>query len=333
MTDLKDFKKAVLSTSNSGAKDVLKLSLKETKLFLSSNVFLRQYRDICLRSLTVGYFPACWRRDQIHFIYKNKGERSDAANWRPITIAPSLGKHLERLFTIMISPMNDLNYSNHAYISRRSCLTAIVKAQQKLVQAKMTAKIKYRRGKCISILSFDDISGAFESIDHELVCYAIDKMMSKEKLARLSDFLRSYLKRNSVVIDEITGTTCAVVKKFLNKTAPQGSLLSPTLWRIYDKIFSELYMENIELYKDANDDIAAISHIAYADDHITLVTFWVEENADDQDTADRMSEIFWSVRKLLGDATSQLGCGINPLKSENVAPKRFCHLIDTNFER
>lgn len=37
VTDLKDFKRAVLSTSNSGAKDYMNLSLKETKVFLSSN--------------------------------------------------------------------------------------------------------------------------------------------------------------------------------------------------------------------------------------------------------------------------------------------------------
>lgn len=226
---------------------MLKLSLKETKLFLSSNVFLRQYRDICLRSLTVGYFPACWRRDQIHFIYKNKGERSDASNWRPITIAPSLGKHLERLFTILISPADDLNYSNHAYKSQRSCLTAIAAAQQKLLWAKLTSKKANRRGKLLSVLSFDDIAGAFESIDHILVSYAIDKMMAKEKLARVSNFLKSYLDRIAQVVDEVTGATCDVVRKILTKTAPQGSLLSSALWRIYDHIFSELYRENLQL--------------------------------------------------------------------------------------
>lgn len=63
------------------------------------------------------------------------------------------------------------------------------------------------------------------------------------------------------------------------------------------------------------------------------MSFWVEESDSDVKIANKMSELFWVVRQLLGDATRQLGCGINPLKSENVAPKAFCEYIDTNFEK
>lgn len=34
----------------------------------------------------------------------------------------------------------------------------------------------------------------------------------------------------------------------------------------------------------------------------------------------------------MGDATKQLGCGINPLKSENIAPEKYAEFVDVNFD-
>lgn len=172
--NLRNFRRAVKSTSNSGAKDCHGMSLKETKMFLSNNQFLRRFRDIAFQIFKLGHMPDIWKKDDIHFLYKQKGDRSDPSNWCPITIAPSLGKHIERLFSIIISP-------------------------------------------------FD----AFESIESELIAYVIDKVFQKEMHFDLGGFVRSYLKRESRVVDELTGALHKVVKIFLKKTAPQGSLLSP----------------------------------------------------------------------------------------------------------
>lgn len=94
--------KVLLSTSDSGARDYMNLSLKITKAVMRNNPGIRdQFRKICEGCLRVGYFPAIWCRDQISFLWKNKGEKSDPAMYRPITIAPSLGKHLEKLLVVI----------------------------------------------------------------------------------------------------------------------------------------------------------------------------------------------------------------------------------------
>lgn len=138
--NIRDFGRAVSSTSNSGAMDAHGMSLKITKTFMKSNKFLARFKEIIDLLFETGYMPQTWKVDNIHFIYKRKGDRADPSNWRPITIAASLGKHVERIFSILISPMDDRNYQNHAYVKKRSCMTAIVAVQQHLLKIKNKIK-------------------------------------------------------------------------------------------------------------------------------------------------------------------------------------------------
>lgn len=322
--NIRDFRRAVMSTSNSKAKDCCGLSLVVTKAFLSNNTFLRRYKLICDWSLKLGYFPKLWREDFIHFIYKNKGDRSDPGNFRPITIAPSLGKHLERVFCIMIAHFDDCNYDNHAYKAHRSCLTAVIDLQRKLNQAKdRLNRGKYGKFRAYSFLSVDDIKGAFESVSHILVSEAIGLVFEIEDRADLPSFLCSYLRRNSKIVDHDTGEFRAVIYIILDQTTPQGSLISPSLWRIFDAIFTCVYKENLELLVLVNSDVIMVTHTSYADDHITAITFIVPLTVSDAEVGRRMPELLHKVRQLLNDSTSQIGCGINPLKSENLVPERF----------
>lgn len=332
--DLKDFGNIVCSTSNSGALDYTGTSLKMTKAILKNRRFLRRYRLICTLALTNGAFPTVWKKDEISFLYKNKGSRSDGSNYRPITIAPSWGKHLERLINHMISPMNDLNRDNHAYRKGSSCLTAVVDLQRRMTYAKLLAKGRdLRKFQAISMLSFDDIAGAFESVDHRLVCYALELIFESERRANISGIIMSYLDRSSMLVDKDSNESLKLIKYHILKTSPQGSILSPLLWRIYDNIFTALYKDSVKVIEEENDDIICISHVSYADDHVTIVTFWIEIDMEIQDTSRRMSEILWTVRATLASATKQLGCGINPLKSKNVVPLKFKDLIDLDVDK
>lgn len=59
------------------------------------------------------------------------------------------------------------------------------------------------------------------------------------------------------------------------------------MWRIYDGIFTKLYKNNLEILEEEHDDIMAISHVSYADDHLTIVTFWVEIDESEARLASR----------------------------------------------
>ena len=318
---LNDFKKVVMSTSKSGAVDYMGMTLKATRTVLgSNNRFLRRYKEITDGCMKIGYFPWVWKEDSIHFIYKQKGKRSDAANWRPITIAPSLGKHLEKIIAFFISPIDDKNPDNFAYVKKKSCLSAITKVNEILSKARRKFK-KCSKYDFISFLSLDDISGAFESIDHVLVRLVFEKLLILEEV-NIGGIIGSYFKRRVYVVEnekkmELKG-------KFENKTSPQGSLLSPTFWRIYDAIFTRLYRNNLEDMFESFEDVVLIEHVAYADDHLTVVVIRILKEKEEDEIAREervtitIARYLIMVRDLLSDATRQIGSAINPTKSENV---------------
>ena len=326
-----EFKKICLSTSNSSAKDSDGLSLVITKILLSNRTILKRYEFIVTRCLEMGYFPSDWKNDHIHFIYKNKGDRSDAANWRPITIASSFGKHFEKTISFLISGIDDLNHDNHAYKSKRACLTAITAAQQAFLKDHLKAAGYDLAGKkLITSISLDDISGAFESVDHVVLEYLFIKLFKKERRFNIKGVILSYLNRKAKVVSDDTTDTYQLTTRAL-RSIPQGSILSPLLWRLFDGVFTRMYKNALPSIQESNKDIIAITHIAYADDHMTIFSILIEANKSNDEIADRLSWIFDLLRRLLKDATCALGSDINPAKSESIVLDdlaRYINLTD-----
>ena len=312
---LDDFKKVVLSTSRSGAKDYLGMTLKSTAIIFGTNRrILRRFWEITKIALEIGHFPEIWKEDRIHFIYKEKGARLDAANWRPITIAPSIGKHMEKIIGHFISPVDDKNIDNFAYVKGKSCLSAITKVNEILSKARQTFK-NGKRYKYITFLSLDDISGAFEGIDHVLIQMVYECTMFNGDF-KIGKLIRSYLTRKAVVAGD--GEEMTLKGKFDTKTSPQGSLLSPTFWRIYDSIFTRLYRNNLEVLIEQAEEVVMVDHVSYADDHLTIVIIRIEIEKEEDQIAIILAKFLILVRDLLEDATKQIGSAINPSKSENV---------------
>ena len=108
----------------------------------------------------------------------------------------------------------------------------------------------------------------------------------------------------------------------MDQTSPQGSILSPTFWRIFDKIFSQIYINSLQRDLRAKFPcIAEIFHIAYADDHVTIITILLPNDIDPDDLARIVVDIIKCTRSLLDHATKTVGCGINQAKSEVVLPE------------
>ena len=143
--DLKTFRRIVLSTSNSPARDLHDHSLKIVKTLLrSSNAALKFFHELCAACARTGYIPASLKSDTITFLYKNKGSRGDAGNYRPITIAPSIGKCMDTVILHFLNKLDDRNTDNHAYIANRSCQTAILGLIEYIKLFRAKAK-EYRR--------------------------------------------------------------------------------------------------------------------------------------------------------------------------------------------
>ena len=260
-------KKIVLSTSNSGALDFHGLSLKRTKTFLKhSKLGWDMYYHLTKAMAIVGYVPSDWRIDVITFLYKRKGLRSDPGNWRPITIAPSLGKSNEKLMLYQLRKIDDCNDENNAYFPGKSCITAMLEVSEhmKVLRARREELQKIGK-KLVVIFEAEDISSAFESIDHiaiELFSEAtIDELNSNIKL---KEQFMSYLNRQSFVTKRGTDIKLEVEKRYEDRTSPQGSILSPAFWRIFDKIFSHMYKKSLDKFMASDCFIDSYKHIAYA---------------------------------------------------------------------
>lgn len=385
--DIKEFTKIILSTSNSGAKDCLGMSLKITKtIFDYSPTLTKRFQLIARRCLQGGFFPEVWKLDKIIFIYKNKGDFDSAKNWRPITIAVSLGKTLEKVASHFLSNFDDRNVDNHAYTKGRSCLTCIASVQMDINRIIQAAKddlynrknipnipnstsntnpsndpnIPYPSNSSsqslipqvnekglepnaeydiIPLLSLDDISSAFESVVH----YAIHRVLSRQYAGDdfdIANFLVSYLNRNAFGIDNKTNERANIIKRHSDRSTPQGSLLSPMIWRIFDKIFSEYYKmllkQLVENRRQNRTALSKFAHDVYADDQNSPLVLLVKSCLNLEQKCIEIRKAFLTVRELIQKATKTLGCGVNPAKSENIVPAKYIeplNILDMKYMR
>ena len=322
---MKEFKRLVLSTSNSGAKDSHGLTLKLTKTAIRNSKTIRCTLYSLMRAMArLGYVPRDWKVDLISFLYKKKGDRRDAKNWRPITIAACLGKHFDKLLLFQLKRLRNINPDNHAYINDKSCLTAVLALMDFFKTVREKAK-EAKEEDCLLIpmISLDDISSAFESIDHNM----IDEVL-RNTFAEGTDFdvrgaIRSYLDRKSEIVDRKTGEKVSLERTYDHKTSPQGSSLSPVLWRIFDAIFTEMYKEQLGDLIAQQPTIVDYFHIAYADGHVTVIVIKVHKDTCHRDMVDDINAITELIRDLLDNASKDAGCGINPSKQKPVIPPAF----------
>ena len=322
----KEFRKIILSTSNSGARDYLGLSLKQTKTFFQrSKLGFDIYYNLVKAISMTGHIPDSWCTDSISFLYKKKGLRSDASNWRPITIAPSLGKHNEKLVLWSLRSVYDGNDANHAYLSPRSCITAILSVSEHFKKLRQREKELKKIGKrLVVVFSAEDISSAFESIDHgALDTFCQQVFNEKDSEIKIRKLIKNYLTRTSFVVDRETKKMIQVIKRYDDRTSPQGSILSPAFWRIYDKIFSSLYENGLDNLVLENEFLDECFHAAYSDDHVTVLSFVFNEMEDENFIHDIMMFTVSEARNLLDTATKSVGCGINRAKSEILVSNKW----------
>ena len=242
------------------------MSLKQTKTFFQrSKLGFEIYYNLVKATALTGHIPYSWRIDSISFLFKKKGLRSDASNWRPITIAPSLGKHNEKVILWNLRKVYDGNDANHAYLSPRSCITAILSVSEHFKKLRKREKELELVGKrLVVVFSAEDISSAFESIDHGALDTFCEQVFNdKDSEVKIRKLIKNYLTRKSFVVDRDTKEKLEVIKRYDDRTSPQGSILSPAFWRIYDKIFSKLYEDKLDNLVLENEFLDETFHVSY----------------------------------------------------------------------
>ena len=279
-----DFRRIILSVNKSGATDYCGISTKASSTMLRQSDTLLEHTYQLMKAICLtGHIPDSFKKDIIVFLYKRKGEITDAANYRPITHAPAFGKHLEKILLHALKKITDGNTENHAYTAKHSIFSAItdlittLQNFKRLNQTFLEGADK-RKYQILPVVLAEDISGAFESLVHTLMTISISAMhqlshstaeQSQQVGIKIDKLIASYLKRTSQVTDK---SKCIKLQNKEGRSTPQGSSVSPQLWRIHDHLFSTKYRELIEkLPKSIAVHVVAHKHIAYADDHVTVL--------------------------------------------------------------
>lgn len=170
-----------------------------------------------------GQYPERWKLAHVTPVYKRKGPRTDKANYRPISILPTLSKICEsvihdRLCTHLLEN-NIITDKQAAYLTGDST------AQQLLY---LTHKIKeaWANDQTVQAI-FLDVSAAFDAVWHKGL---MAKMKQVNISGKLLDLMSSYLD-NRTTVTVVDGMKSEPTP--IKAGVPQGSRLGPILFILY----------------------------------------------------------------------------------------------------
>jgi hypothetical protein len=207
-------------------------------------------------SIALGYSPKRWTDSKVIFIAKpNKSNYTDPNAFRPISLCSFILKGLER---VVLFHIEDTNLSSnpfcdaqHAFRRGRSTETALSEAVDKIESGLL--KQQY------ALAVFLDIAGAFNNLTFN----AATKAMRKRGLPNNIITWYSHFLHNQESTMELGDSRFS---RKLVVGAPQGGVMSPTVWNInFDPILKKL---------NTNKPVKVIG---YADDALIMITGHVPE--------------------------------------------------------
>lgn len=191
------------------------------------------------KSLHSSELPSAWRHAHVHPIFK-KGDRSNAANYRPISLTSICGKMLEHIIRSSISTHftenHILNDAQHGFRKKRSCETQLILTVNDL------AKELDKRGQTDTILL--DFSKAFDKVPHQRLILKLHHLgVRGSTLQWIKGFLQN---RTQQVVVEGQQSRLGQV----TSGVPQGSVLGPTLFLAYIDDLSHNIKAQVRLFAD-----------------------------------------------------------------------------------
>ncbi|KFM65430.1 Hypothetical protein in type-1 retrotransposable element R1DM, partial [Stegodyphus mimosarum] len=182
------------------------------------NLFSKIF-NICLK---LGSFPRCWKRANVVLIPKNSGLRiPHLDNLRCISLLPSLGKCLEKLFVNRITwffhNKKLLNKAQFGFTPHKSCEDALLYLKDIVDEGK--------KKNLHTVLVFLDIKGAFDHAWWPGILVFLRKAGIPCNIFRL---IKDFLHDRSALLS--LGHVSS--SRILERGCPQGSVSGPLLWNL-----------------------------------------------------------------------------------------------------
>ena len=198
------------------------------------------------KSLAQGTVPDDWRQANVAPIFK-KGEKYDAANYRPVSLTCICCKTLEHIIVTNInkhlafeSILAD-SHCQHGFRSQRSSETQVVQFFHDLVSNLDRALNRNHRQIDVIIMDF---AKAFDKVPHRMLLYKLDNYGIRGSTHK---WITSWLSERSqkVVLDGQASDPVPVLSSVF-----QGSVLGPVIFVNFINDLPENIRSSVRLFAD-----------------------------------------------------------------------------------
>ena len=270
------------------------------------------------RSVDAGTLPIDWKTANITPIFK-KGSKTDAGNYRPVSLTSVPCKILETIIRRHIVEHVErsglFSRHQHGFMKNRSCLTNLLETVEDWTRA-------LEEGFGMDVL-YLDYQKAFDTVPHcrlikKLKWYGIDESLSKWIMNFVSQ------RQMRVRVGEESSSWSSI-----DSGVPQGSVLGPLLFVLYVNEISCLVKSKIKMFAD---DTKLWRKIKSEEDKIILQA--------DMDKLNKWSEdwlLKFNVDKCkrmtigkVPDGDYQIGTGVNRKTIQTVVEEKDLGICITN---
>ena len=167
-------------------------------------------------------YPTCFKVAKVIPLHK-KDDKSDPANYRPISLLSSLGKLFEKLLHKRMVKFCEkekiLTSTQYGFRSKRSCVDAISTVTE-YIRTEIDRK-------SIGQICFIDLQKAFDTLDHNILLNKIEKYGFRGPIYHI---VKSYLENRWQFVASDYAISS---KRRIFTGVPQGSVLGPLLFLLY----------------------------------------------------------------------------------------------------